>query len=59
MAMRFVPLATEAGNPSIINTEREIILPPPARVFIKPTKTPAVMSMVISTTFIGEKNNSD
>jgi hypothetical protein len=38
-----VPLAKLAGNPKAIKTEYEIIVPLPARVFIKPTKKPATI----------------
>lgn len=49
IAILFVPFASGAGKPSIINTDKEIILPPPARVFIKPTSKPAEISAIIST----------
>ena len=49
IAILFVPFASGAGRPSIINTDKEIILPPPARVFMKPTRTPAEISAIVST----------
>jgi len=50
--IRFVPFATLAGKPISINKGREIIDPPPARVLINPTKTPATIRIMISYVFI-------
>lgn len=41
MAMRFVPLATSAGRPSIIRAGKVKLDPPPARVFTAPAIKPA------------------
>jgi len=45
-AIRFVPLAIFSGNPNIIKTEREIIVPPPAKVLINPTTMPEITKII-------------
>jgi hypothetical protein len=54
MAIRLVPLATLAGNPRNMRMEREMMEPPPARVFINPTRIPETTSNIISIHDIGQ-----
>ena len=42
-AIRLVPLATLGGSPKNIKTEREINVPPPANVLMKPTNNPEMI----------------
>ena len=48
-----VALAMPAGNPRMTSRERLITEPPPDKVFMKPTKIPAIMITMISVTDIG------
>ena len=48
MAILLVPLATLAGNPINIRSEREMIEPPPASVLMNPTINPAPIRAAIS-----------
>jgi hypothetical protein len=43
--MRFVPLAMVGDKPNSINTDKEMVDPPPANVLINPTAIPEVIKI--------------
>jgi hypothetical protein len=52
MATLFVPFAIVSGRPNQLNTDMEIIVAPPAKVLIKPTIKPEIISMIYNFIFI-------
>ncbi|OQC44444.1 MAG: hypothetical protein BWX61_00964 [Bacteroidetes bacterium ADurb.Bin035] len=46
IASLFVPLAIVNGKPNQLNTDKEMIVAPPARVLINPTNKPEIISIM-------------